>query len=102
MNESRLFPRRRTLRAAKLLLSSSTLIDCQVRDISDTGARLEFPGPTQFPREFRLQLTNDRTEAPAELAWQLGLQAGVRFKSQRRQQPANRRYLESLLMFSTV
>jgi len=79
MNEHRSSHRRQTLKAAKLLLSGSTLLDCLVRDISETGARLEFPGPSPLPPEFRLRVVADRTEAPAALAWQRGLAAGVHF-----------------------
>ena len=81
MKESRSAPRRRTLKGAKLILSSSTLIDCTVRDISATGARLELPGPTTLPHEFRLRVLNEPVDKPAELAWQRGLAAGIHFGS---------------------
>ncbi len=83
MEEHRKSVRRRKLDGAKVILSKSTLIDCVIRDMSDTGARLEFGGLTQLPSEFKLRVAATGTEAFVELAWQRGLSAGVRFAAAR-------------------
>ncbi len=62
-----------------MILSKSTLIDCVIRDMSDTGVRLEFGGLTQLPSEFKLRVAASGAEAVVELAWQRGLSAGVWF-----------------------
>lgn len=72
-------PRRRVLKEGKVILSDWAVIDCLVRDLSENGARLEFGGPTELPKAFRLFITSSNMLIPAELAWQRGLAAGARF-----------------------
>lgn len=79
MDDHRNTGRRRKLQGAKAILTKSTIVDCVIRDLSETGARLEFSGPTKLPPEFRLRVTMSGAEAPVELMWQRGLSAGVRF-----------------------
>lgn len=81
MDEHRDANRRRKLQGAKAILTKSTIIDCVVRDLSDTGARLEFTGPTKLPPEFVLRITMTGAEVPVEVVWQRGLSAGVRFEA---------------------
>jgi len=71
--------RRRALKEAKVVLTDWTVIDCVLRDISETGARIEFSGPTNLPEEFRLLIVSTNMLAPAVRAWQRGLSAGIRF-----------------------
>jgi hypothetical protein len=71
--------RRRTLKRGRVVLSDSTVIDCDLRDISDDGARLVFGGPISLPEEFRLYNVSDALIAPVKLEWQRGLEAGVTF-----------------------
>ncbi len=79
MDHDRSSHRRRTLKTGKVVLSDSTVLDCLIRDMSESGARLEFGGPVELPREFRLFVAAANCVFPAELAWQRGLAAGVRF-----------------------
>ena len=67
------------LKQGKVVLSNWSVLDCVIRDLSDTGARLEFAGPTELPKEFRLLIVSTNLLFPAELAWQRGLAAGVHF-----------------------
>ena len=71
--------RQRSLKAAKVVLSDWTTIDCTLRDLSDKGARLVFPGATSLPEEFRLIIVAAETVRPVRLLWQRGLSAGVAF-----------------------
>ena len=71
--------RQRALKAAKVVLSDWTMIDCTLRDLSDKGARLVFDGPTSLPKEFRLTVVAASTIRPVRLLWQRGLSAGVAF-----------------------
>jgi hypothetical protein len=79
-DEHRASPRRRNLKAGKAILSATTLLDCTVRDISDTGARLEFGAMATLPPEFKLHIVSTDQTIPVELTWQRGTTAGVRFK----------------------
>ena len=75
----RITVRHRTLKEAKVVLSDWTAIDCVLRDLSDTGARIEFGGSTDLPKEFRLLVVSTKTLFPAVCVWQRGLSAGLRF-----------------------
>ena len=83
--------RPRALKAGKLVMSDWTMIDCTIRDINESGARLEFGGMTQLPKEFRLLIVSSNEMFSAELAWQRGLSAGmIRFTGPSQIAPAGR------------
>jgi len=71
--------RRRTLKKGKVVLSDSTVMDCLVRNLSETGARLEFGGPVSLPERFRVLVVGSNMLVPTALSWQRGLSAGVYF-----------------------
>ena len=79
--------RRRTLKEGKVVLSDWTVISCRIRDMSETGARLEFDGLTELPKEFRILVASSNQLVPVELAWQRGLAAGVHFTGPAREAP---------------
>jgi PilZ domain len=59
-------------------LKSSTL-DCTVRNISKTGARLVFNDPVALPHEFELFIEAQGATYKARLVWSNGSAAGIRF-----------------------
>ncbi len=69
----------RTLKQGKVVTSNWTMMDCLIRDISDTGARIALGGVAELPQEFRLLIVSSETLVPAELEWRRGLLVGVRF-----------------------
>jgi hypothetical protein len=71
--------RQRTLKAAKVVLTDWTTIDCTIRDISATGARLVFGDAFKLPEEFRVLTVMTNAIVPVRLLWQRGLTAGVAF-----------------------
>ena len=76
--DRRALPRRRALKEAKVILSDWTVIDCLIRDITESGAKVAFAGVTELPAEFRLMIVAQNLIVPVELEWQRGLDAGVR------------------------
>ncbi len=78
-SEQRAAHRQRALKAAKVVLSDWTTIDCTLRDLSDEGARLVFAAATSLPEEFRLMIVAAGTIRKVRLLWQRGLSAGVAF-----------------------
>jgi hypothetical protein len=54
-------------------------IECSVRDLSASGARLIFRQPTFLPKTFRLRF--DSEDQRVTVIWQRGLQAGVHFQA---------------------
>ena len=81
MEERRTNPsRRKLLKNGRVLLSKWASIDCTIRNLTDTGARLEFTNPTELPTDFKLKILATDQVVPVELIWQRGLAAGVRFE----------------------
>lgn len=79
--------RRRALKEAKVVLRDWSTIDCALRDFSEEGARLGFKDPVQLPGDFKLLLPMSEQIRPAELVWQRGLLAGIRFTGPARAAP---------------
>ena len=84
----RVAPRQRVLKQGKILLPNNmTVIDCTVRDLSETGAKLLCPDPGAIPNEFRLVTTADRTMRDVKVAWRRPDMVGVHFTSEPRKAP---------------
>ena len=88
--EQRRARRQRALKAAKIVLSDWTTIDCTIRDLNEEGARLVFAGATSLPPEFRVISVAGNTIRPARLLWQRGLAAGVAFAGPEEPVPARK------------
>ena len=83
LDEKRGDARIRALKDAQILTSGSTIVDCTVRNLTKMGARVEFAAFTQLPSDFRIRFKNTGETRLAELAWQRGLVAGIRFAEPR-------------------
>ena len=59
--------RKRTLKAAKAVLTDWTTIDCTIRDISETGARLVFGDAFKLPEDFRVLVVMTNSIVPVRL-----------------------------------
>lgn len=77
MTQDRKGQRSRTLKTGRILLEGGGVIDCQIRDVSETGVRIRIATATPLPQRFRLQFVADGRTAPAELKWQRGAEAGL-------------------------
>lgn len=72
----------RVLKQGKMLLPNGmTVIDCQIRDLSETGARLLCGDPGAIPNTFRLVFPSDRTMREVKVVWRRPDQLGVQFTS---------------------
>jgi hypothetical protein len=92
MPENRSTPRRSAKQEGRAILSNRSDLDCTIRDVSATGARLSFRTPTFLPRTFRLAFGSE--EKRVTVVWQAGMFAGVRFQSPlASQMPKKRRAL---------
>jgi hypothetical protein len=79
MHDERKSPRTPAKQQAKAVLATRTELNCMIRDLSATGARLMFRHPTFLPRAFRLQFGEE--DQRVTVIWQRGLAAGVRFQT---------------------
>jgi hypothetical protein len=60
MAERRTSERRRALRAGKIVWNNrGSVLDCTVRNVSETGAMLEVLSALEVPREFELRWGNN-------------------------------------------
>ncbi len=57
----------------------SEVIECTVRDLSDTGARIYFSDATQLPSEFKIEIPSKRLQVESRLIWSQGANHGVMF-----------------------
>ncbi len=53
--------------------------DCKVRNLSDSGARLELGNPMMLPDAFELDITARCVRRPAHVIWREGAVVGVAF-----------------------
>ena len=78
MVETRVAPRVRVMKAAKINYGGDKR-PCIVRDISSSGAALEFSDLIRIPDEFTLILTEDRLKLPCR-AERTQYRVGVTFE----------------------
>jgi PilZ domain len=90
--------RQRVLKTAKVYrLNGAHAVDCQVRDISETGARLVVKDQLALPNEFKFVLPNDGFMQIAKVVWRRGDLAGIVFLSERTAAPVERLQNGSML-----
>jgi hypothetical protein len=78
MADKRVAPRAARKQNGKAVVGGRD-IECTIRDVSSTGARLSFSNPTFLPKTFTLCF--DGQDHKVTVKWQRGLQAGVRFQT---------------------
>ena len=78
MDEHRIAPRRRVLKAGTIEFGGG-VIDCTVRNISETGAALEVVTPLYIPDRFTLVVPSDQFKRPCHVAWRREKRIGVAF-----------------------
>jgi hypothetical protein len=74
--------RTRVLKVGKIVtLNNWSVVDCCVRDWSETGARLKCADQLAVPNEFRLVMPGDNTIRDARVVWRREELLGVMFIS---------------------
>jgi len=76
--DRRVESRRRVLRSGKLTFAPAFSLDCPIRDETEAGARVR-TGGVPLPRTVILVFVTRRIAHEAEVIWQRGAEAGVRF-----------------------
>ncbi len=80
-DEKRGTPRQRTLKGARIVVSDGfSTLDCQVRNLSETGARLRVASVVGIPDSFELRLDDGRI-FQCRTAWRKSDEIGVSFVS---------------------
>ncbi len=73
--------RHRVLKTAKIVLDDWRAIDCMLRDLSETGARIRVSSTGNVPHLFRLFTATDNMIRDVQIAWKHHDEVGVIFKS---------------------
>jgi hypothetical protein len=80
MNERRSATRQRTLKAAKIELNrDGAAARCMVRNLSPTGAFLEFGTPTDLPDKFVLVFLSNHAQRNCDVVWRQRNRIGIAF-----------------------
>jgi len=79
VNERRAVPRHRVFKSGTLAFRGGGGIDCVVRNISSTGARLDIASPVGLPDRFTLVIEADRFMRPCHAVWRSEKRIGIAF-----------------------
>ena len=79
MVETRVAPRVRVMKAAKINYGGDQR-PCLIRDISSTGAALEFSDLIRIPDEFTLLMPEERLNLSCRVVWRSQYRVGVTFE----------------------
>ena len=84
----RIAPRRRVLKDGKIvMLNNWSVVDCCIRDVSDTGARICCRDPAAVPAAFRLLMLHTNVIQDVEVVWRRDDMCGLRFTGPPRPAP---------------
>ena len=78
LENSRAAPRHRVLKAGSIEFNGG-VIDCTIRNLSDTGAALEFAHAIGPPDNFWLTISGDHSPRHCRVAWRSNKRIGVAF-----------------------
>lgn len=88
---SRAKTRSRVLKGAKLVhMSNWSLVDCIVRDLSETGARIICGDQFAVANEFRFLIPSANTIQNARVVWRRGDLLGIEFMGEKTRAPARK------------
>ncbi|HEY7382233.1 MAG TPA: PilZ domain-containing protein [Beijerinckiaceae bacterium] len=76
--DKRRAPRQKVFGPA-LILGPKLEVNCVIRDLSATGAKLEIPALIKLPQAFNLMLLKTNSSRHVRLKWRKGDYAGVQF-----------------------
>lgn len=79
MIERRAAIRHRVLKQGMLAFSGGGGSDCTVRNISESGARIEIASPVGLPPSFTLVIAADRFQRHCHAVWSADRRIGVAF-----------------------
>ena len=76
--------RQRVLKSARILLDDWRTMDCSIRDMSATGAKIACPNTMNIPDVFRLVTVSDNQVRPAKVTWRQESVIGIHFTGEAR------------------
>ena len=89
MLDRRASPRSKSFLQGRIYFNNRlSSVDCIIRDITETGARLKFGEPITVPETFELNIPNKQETLRAHLVWHHGTEIGIAFDIDRQAGPA--------------
>jgi len=79
MIENRRISRLRTLKGGSIVFGLTSVIDCVIRNMSETGAQLSVESPIGIPDCFALLIKPGRIKRDCRVTWRKANRIGVRF-----------------------
>jgi len=79
MSERRRYHRIRIQKDAKIVIGTLSVLDCVVRDLSSTGARIEIAAAADLPEAVDVTFDGGHTFRPCRLRWRSPNETGVEF-----------------------
>ncbi len=80
--QRRVAQRSRVLKSGKILTDDQRVIECTLRDVSATGAKVIVDVSANLPNNFRLVVVADNSIRDAHIAWKRPDMMGVNFTSE--------------------
>ncbi|MBM6584263.1 PilZ domain-containing protein [Microvirga sp. BT689] len=72
--------RTRTILQGRVVFNNRfSLIECTVRDLSETGAQITFSHPVSLPSELELEIPKKGLSTRAKVMWSRGIHHGIMF-----------------------
>lgn len=71
--------RSRVLKGARLIVGSASTIDCVVRNVTNSGARIQIANTVELPDSLSLTFDGGFTVRPCRVAWRSATETGVQF-----------------------
>jgi hypothetical protein len=88
LSNGRIAPRARVLKSAKIVsMNGWSVMDCTVRDLSDTGAKLLCADPLSIANVFRFLVPSDNSMRDARVVWRRDGMLGIEFTSEKIKAP---------------
>ncbi len=86
--DGRIAQRQKVLKSGKILVPGNlSVVDCTIRDISESGARLVVGDQMAVPGEFRFVVLMDNTIRDAKVVWRRGGLIGITFTGEAKRAP---------------
>jgi hypothetical protein len=80
MDNKRGSPRQRMLKAGKIVFAGGAFsVDCTIKSLSETGARLQVPTTVSIPDRFTLIDVQAGKRRAVSVTWRKGELMGIRF-----------------------
>ena len=78
-SERRKTARSRVFKGTKLVINTSSLIDCVVRNVTNAGARIQIANTVDIPETFGLSFDGGCTVQLCRIVWRSITEIGVAF-----------------------